>query len=78
MHPDLLNNAGIALILFLQGLAMAVEQMKTGAGNWRLHLIVQSFTFLLFPVVGLAFHEITRIIWPSGKRRFRRRPVLFR
>jgi solute carrier family 10 (sodium/bile acid cotransporter), member 7 len=65
MHPDLLNNAGIALILFLQGLAMAIERMKTGAGNWRLHLIIQSFTFLLFPVVGLGFHEITRIIWPS-------------
>jgi solute carrier family 10 (sodium/bile acid cotransporter), member 7 len=65
MHPDLLNNAGIALILFLQGLAMAVERMKTGAGNWRLHLIIQGFTFLLFPFVGLAFHEITRVIWPS-------------
>src|SRR5260370_32994441 len=65
MHLDLLNNAGIALSLFLRGLAMAVERMKSGAGNWRLHLIIQSFTFLLFPVVGLAFHEITRIIWPS-------------
>jgi sodium/bile acid cotransporter 7 len=65
MHPDLLNNAGIALILFVQGLAMAVERMRSGAGNWRLHLIIQSFTFLLFPIVGLAFHEITRIIWPS-------------
>jgi solute carrier family 10 (sodium/bile acid cotransporter), member 7 len=65
MHPDLLNNAGIALILFLQGLAMAVERMKNGAGNWRLHLIIQSFTFLLFPVVGLMFHWITRIVWPS-------------
>jgi sodium/bile acid cotransporter 7 len=65
MHPDLLSNAGVALMLFFQGLAMAVDQMKTGAGNWRLHLIVQSFTFLLFPVVGFAFHEITRLIWPS-------------
>src|SRR6267154_457894 len=65
MHPDLLNNAGIALILFVQGLAMAVERMRSGAGNWRLHLIIHSFTFLLFPIVGLAFHEITRIIWPS-------------
>ena len=65
MHPDLLNNAGIALILFLQGLAMAVERMKSGAGNWRLHLIIQSFTFLLFPIIGLAFHEITRFVWPS-------------
>jgi sodium/bile acid cotransporter 7 len=65
MHADFLNNAGIALILFMQGLAMAVERMKSGAGNWRLHLIIQSFTFLLFPVVGLAFHEISQIIWPS-------------
>ena len=64
-HPELLNNAGVALILFVQGLAMAVERMKAGASDWRLHLIVQSFTFLLFPIVGLAFHEITRIMWPS-------------
>src|SRR6266481_2400884 len=65
LHPDLLNNIGVALILFVQGLAMAVERMKSGASNWRLHVIVQSFTFLLFPIVGLAFHEITRFIWPS-------------
>ena len=65
MYPELVNNAGVALILFVQGLAMAVERMKAGASDWRLHLIVQSFTFLLFPIVGLAFHEITRILWPS-------------
>ena len=65
MHPELLNNAGVALILFVQGLAMAVERMKADASNWRLHLIVQSFTFLLFPIVGLAFHKMTRVVWPS-------------
>ena len=65
MHPELLNNAGVALILFVQGLAIAVERMKAGASNWRLHLIVQSFTFLLFPIVGLAFHKMTRVVWPS-------------
>ena len=61
IHPDLLNNAGIALIFFLQGSAMPVERMKSGVGNWRLHLIIQSFTFVLFPAVGLAFHEFTRL-----------------
>jgi solute carrier family 10 (sodium/bile acid cotransporter), member 7 len=65
LHPDLLNNIGVALILFVQGLAMAVERMKSGAGNWRLHLIVQGFTFLIFPVVGWVFHEVTRVIWPG-------------
>ena len=71
MHPDLINNVGVALILFLQGLAMAVERMKTGASNWRLHTIVQGFTFVLFPIVGLLFHEIARLIWsaePSALR----------
>jgi solute carrier family 10 (sodium/bile acid cotransporter), member 7 len=65
LHPDVLNNVGVVLILFLQGLSMAVERMKAGAGNWRLHLIVQSFTFVLFPIVGLLFHEASRMIWPN-------------
>lgn len=65
LQPDLLNNIGVALILFVQGLAMAVERMKSGAGNWRLHLIVQGFTFLIFPVVGWVFHEVTQVIWPG-------------
>ena len=65
LHPDLINNIGVALILFVQGLAMAVERMKAGAGNWRLHLIVQGFTFLVFPVVGWTFHEGTRVFWPG-------------
>jgi predicted Na+-dependent transporter len=56
---DLLNNGGVALILFVQGLGMATERMKASAGNWRLHLIVQGFTFLLFPALGLLFHELT-------------------
>src|ERR1700744_3226444 len=34
LQPDLANNIGVALILFVQGLAMAVERMKAGAGNW--------------------------------------------
>jgi solute carrier family 10 (sodium/bile acid cotransporter), member 7 len=65
LHPDLVNNVGVALILFVQGLAMAVERMKAGAGNWRLHLIVQGFTFLVFPVVGWVFHEVTQAVWPG-------------
>ena len=33
LHPEILNNIGIALILLLQGLSMAVERMKAGASN---------------------------------------------
>jgi predicted Na+-dependent transporter len=36
LHPELVNNFGIATILFLQGLSLAFEKLKSGAGNWRL------------------------------------------
>ncbi len=65
LHPDLVQNIGIALILFLQGISMPLEKIKKGAGNWKLHVIIQSFTFLIFPLVGLAFGLVLQHIWPS-------------
>ena len=65
MHPELAQNVGIALILFLQGLSMPLEKVRRGAGNWKLHVIIQSFTFLVFPIVGLAFSTVVRKFWPS-------------
>jgi solute carrier family 10 (sodium/bile acid cotransporter), member 7 len=47
LHPELVNNFGIALILFLQGLSLAFEKLKSGASNWKLHIIIQSFTFIV-------------------------------
>jgi solute carrier family 10 (sodium/bile acid cotransporter), member 7 len=69
LHPDLISNFGIALILFLQGLSMPLEKVKRGAGNWRLHVIIQLFTFVVFPIVGLGFQFIEPHIWvnePQG------------
>src|SRR5246127_4271068 len=65
LHPESISNFGIALILFLQGLSMPLEKVKRGAGNWRLHVIIQVFTFLIFPMVGLAFSAVVRKFWPS-------------
>jgi sodium/bile acid cotransporter 7 len=65
LHADLVNNFGIALILFLQGLSLAFEKVKRGAGNWRLHLVIQAFTFLAFPLVGLLLHWLIPLLWPG-------------
>jgi sodium/bile acid cotransporter 7 len=65
LHADLLNNIGIALILFLQGLSLASEKIRSGAGNWRLHGIIQSFTFIIFPLIGLLFNVILLYAWPA-------------
>lgn len=63
LHPDILNNVGIATILFLQGLSLAVERVKSGATNWRLHLVIQAFTFLIFPLVGLGMNYVLPKVW---------------
>ena len=65
LHPALVQNIGIALILFLQGISMPLEKVRKGAGNWKLHAIIQSFTFVIFPLVGLAFGMILQKIWPG-------------
>jgi sodium/bile acid cotransporter 7 len=54
LHPETLTKAGIALIFFLLGLALSFQSLKAGALNWRLHVLVQSGTFVLFPLLGLA------------------------
>ncbi|RXK54481.1 bile acid:sodium symporter [Oleiharenicola lentus] len=65
LHPELVNNGGIALILFLQGLSLAVEKIKSGAGNWRLHGMIQGYTFVVFPLAGVALNALTAVCWPS-------------
>lgn len=71
IDPDLINNGGIALILFLQGLSLAYEKIRSGAGNWRLHLVIQSFTFVIFPLVGLALNWIVPSLWTSEPQAIR-------
>jgi sodium/bile acid cotransporter 7 len=56
MHPELVTKAGVALIFFLHGLMLSFAALHAGALNWRLHLLVQSCTFLLFPLIGLALN----------------------
>lgn len=55
MQPELLTKAGVALIFFLNGAGLSLAAMRAGALNWRLHAVVQLCTFLLFPLIGLAF-----------------------
>ncbi len=53
LHPELANKLGVSLIFFLHGLTLSFAAMSAGTRNWRLHLLVQLSTFVLFPVLGL-------------------------
>jgi sodium/bile acid cotransporter 7 len=50
---DRLINVGIATVFFLHGMAIPRQQLITGMTRWRLHVLVQSCTFILFPLLGL-------------------------
>lgn len=49
-----LSGYGVSLIFFFYGLKLNFPALKTGLRNWRLHLVVQCSTFLLFPLIVLA------------------------
>jgi len=55
MHPELLTKAGVALVFFLNGAGLSFKALKDGIFRWRLHLLIQGATFLLFPVIGGLF-----------------------
>ncbi len=60
LHADILNKAGVALIFFLHGVALSFAALKAGTLRWPLHLLVQTTTFLIFPVVGLLVYVLVK------------------
>ncbi len=55
------TDVAIALLFFLHGAKLSRQAILTGAGHWRLHLMVLGSTFVLFPLIGLACRAL-----PSG------------
>lgn len=54
LHGEWLTKVGVALIFFLYGLTLSFAALRAGALHWRLHLVVQGTTFLIFPLLGFA------------------------
>lgn len=51
---------GIMLLFFFYGLRLSPEKLKNDLKNWKLHLTIQSLTFLFFPLVVLCFYPFFR------------------
>ncbi|SDX63680.1 solute carrier family 10 (sodium/bile acid cotransporter), member 7 [Hymenobacter psychrophilus] len=67
---DALNSGGVALVFFLYGLKLSLSSLRNGTRNWRLHLLIQLTTFLLFPLLALAVRPLFggaqgQLLWPS-------------
>ncbi|WP_082161580.1 bile acid:sodium symporter family protein [Rufibacter radiotolerans] len=49
---------GVGLIFFFYGLRLSPEKLRVGLSSWRLHLVVQLSTFLLFPLLVWAAKKV--------------------
>lgn len=63
-----LIKGGIALLFFFYGLKLSPEKLKEDLSNWRLHILIQIITFLVFPFLLLLFYPFFRgtqqeILW---------------
>ena len=66
LRSEITIRAGVVVIYFLQGLTLALDALRQGALRWRLHVLVQAWTFLLFPLVGLLLDRVAGGGLPSA------------
>jgi sodium/bile acid cotransporter 7 len=55
INLEVITDIGITLIFFFYGLKLSPQQMKEGLSNYRLHLVIQLSTFILFPLLIITF-----------------------
>ncbi|WP_019408751.1 bile acid:sodium symporter family protein [Pseudomonas psychrophila] len=58
MHAEVVINVGVFLVFFLHGVNLSSEQIRHGLKNIRLHLMVQGFTFIVFPLIWVAANTL--------------------
>ena len=52
----------IALLFFLYGARLSTQEALKGLTNWRLHATILAFTFLVYPLIGVALRPTTAFI----------------
>lgn len=55
---DTINTIGVSLIFFFYGLKLSPDKLKAGLKNWKLHVLIQSSTFILFPLCVIPFYPL--------------------
>ncbi|MGE4535992.1 MAG: bile acid:sodium symporter family protein [Desulfovibrio sp.] len=66
MHAEQVSNWGIFMIFLLHGLALSTEHLRRGMSRWKLHLLVQAMTFVVFPILYFPFRALFGGLMPSG------------
>jgi sodium/bile acid cotransporter 7 len=65
IHAGLLSQFGIAAIFFLNGAQLSLKAMRDGLLSWKAHLLIQSATYILFPLLGLVIYALISAFYPA-------------
>ncbi len=52
----------IAILFFLYGARLSPQESLQGLKHWRLHLVIFGFTFVLFPLIGVAMRLLQPLV----------------
>lgn len=61
----LVTDFGIALVFFLHGANLERQKLVTGLKNWKVHLLIQTTTFVVFPILGLLLFFTLNTVLPE-------------
>jgi len=66
MHADVATDAGIFCIFLFHGMALSTQSLCDGMSRWKLHLLVQTLTFVVFPLLWFPFRLAFGGLIPAG------------
>ncbi|WP_055734986.1 bile acid:sodium symporter family protein [Agarivorans gilvus] len=66
LQLDTVCSFGVAVVFFLHGLGLSPSALKSGLSNWRLHLYIQSATFIAYPLLWLIFGDVLLRFMPAA------------
>lgn len=58
LHLVQIGNVGVTLIFFFYGLKLEPAKFLAGLGHWKMHVLIQTTTFLIFPLLILALRAV--------------------
>lgn len=61
-----ITTAAIALLFFLYGARLKPQEALQGLKHWRLHATILSFTYLVFPLLGVGLRIVAPSLLQSG------------
>nr|WP_276374658.1 bile acid:sodium symporter family protein [Chryseolinea sp. H1M3-3] len=68
LHLRQVGNIGVTLIFFFYGLKLDPAKLRSSLGHWKMHILIQATTFLIFPLLilflrGIFYTAESDLLW---------------